>query len=173
MDLSKDDILKIIKIIEEASYDEVRLEVGDFKLHVQKQGAQSRSSGLDRAESPAPVREPTPQRPPAPPAPASAPAAEQKPQAEVIPEGLSAVRAPMLGTFYRAPSPGEKPFVEQGQRVEPDTIVCLVEVMKLFNSVKAGVAGTVVKVLAENAAMVEYGEALLLIDPGPAAAHGR
>jgi acetyl-CoA carboxylase biotin carboxyl carrier protein len=69
----------------------------------------------------------------------------------------------MLGTFYRASAPGEKPFVEIGDKVRPNDTVCLVEVMKLFNSIKAGVAGTVVKMLVENGAMVEHGQILLLI----------
>ena len=74
-----------------------------------------------------------------------------------------AVAAPMLGTFYRTPSPGEKPFVEQGDKVSPDDTVCLVEVMKLFNSVKAGMAGTVEQILVENGTLVEYGQPLILI----------
>jgi acetyl-CoA carboxylase biotin carboxyl carrier protein len=69
----------------------------------------------------------------------------------------------MLGTCYRAPSPGAKPFVEVGDKVRPDDTVCMVEVMKLFNSLKAGVAGTVEQVLFENATLVEYGQPLILI----------
>jgi len=75
------------------------------------------------------------------------------------------VRAPMVGTFYRAPAPGAAPFVEPGARVEPDTIVCIIEVMKLMNSIPAGVSGVVTQVLAENAQPVEYGQPLLAIDP--------
>jgi acetyl-CoA carboxylase biotin carboxyl carrier protein len=71
----------------------------------------------------------------------------------------------MLGTFYCAPSPGERPFVEVGSEVSLADTVCLVEVMKLFNSVKAGVAGTVVEVLVENGAMVEYDQVLMVIKP--------
>ena len=70
----------------------------------------------------------------------------------------------MLGTFYRAPAPGERPFVEVGDKVGPGDTVCLMEVMKLFNSVKAGVAGTVVKIAAENGSMVEHGQTLILIE---------
>lgn len=70
----------------------------------------------------------------------------------------------MLGTFYRAPAPGERPFVEVGDKVGPGDTVCLVEVMKLFNSVKAGVAGTVVKITVENGSMVEHGQTLILIE---------
>jgi acetyl-CoA carboxylase biotin carboxyl carrier protein len=69
----------------------------------------------------------------------------------------------MLGTFYRAEAPGATPFVDVGTRVEPDTVVCLIEVMKMMNSIPAGVSGTVVEVVATNAEPVEYGEALFKI----------
>lgn len=73
------------------------------------------------------------------------------------------VTAPNLGTFYRSPKPGSPTFVEVGQHVEPDTEVCLIEVMKLFTSVKAGVAGTVRSIAAADAALVEGGQVLLYI----------
>lgn len=171
MDLSKDDVLKILKIIEESSYDEVRLEVGDFKLHVQKRGAAPASTPLPPTDT-AVRTSLTAAEPTSAESPVGASVASQKPEQEALPEGLVAVRAPMLGTFYRAPSPGEKPFVEVGDEVGPDTIVCLVEVMKLFNSVKAGVAGRIVKIPAENATMVEYGQPLLLIEHDLIAAPG-
>jgi len=83
--------------------------------------------------------------------------------ASPLPAGAHVIRSPMVGTFYRAPEPGAPPFVEVGARVQPDTIVCIIEVMKLMNSVPAGVAGVVTHVLAENAHMVEYGQALIAI----------
>jgi len=70
----------------------------------------------------------------------------------------------MLGTFYRASAPGQRPYVDIGSAVEPDTVVCLIEVMKMMNSIKAGVAGTVVEVCATNAELVEYGEPLFRVD---------
>jgi acetyl-CoA carboxylase biotin carboxyl carrier protein len=70
----------------------------------------------------------------------------------------------MLGTFYRAPAPGEQPFVEVGQEVKAEDTVCIIEVMKLFNSIKAGVAGRVAEIRAENAALVEYNEILVVIE---------
>jgi acetyl-CoA carboxylase biotin carboxyl carrier protein len=82
-----------------------------------------------------------------------------------IPEGMIAVRAPMLGVFYRASAPGENPFVEAGQRVRADDTVCLIEVMKLFNSIRAGVDGEIVQILAENGAMVEFDQPLIYIRP--------
>jgi biotin carboxyl carrier protein len=80
-------------------------------------------------------------------------------------DGLVTIPAPMLGTFYRAEAPGKPPFVEVGSRVEPDTIVCIIEVMKMMNSVPAGVAGTVAEVIADNAALVEYGQPLFRVEP--------
>ncbi|MGH8681937.1 MAG: acetyl-CoA carboxylase biotin carboxyl carrier protein [Burkholderiales bacterium] len=82
-----------------------------------------------------------------------------------LPPGLALVRAPMVGTLYRAPEPGAPPFVEPGTRVEPDTTVCIIEVMKLMNSIPAGCAGVVTHVLVSNAEPVEYGQPLLAIDP--------
>jgi biotin carboxyl carrier protein len=79
-------------------------------------------------------------------------------------EGL-VVEAPMLGTFYRAPGPGEPPFVEVGSTVEPTSVVCIIEVMKMMNSVPAGVAGTIVEVCCENAQPVEYGQPLFRVQP--------
>jgi acetyl-CoA carboxylase biotin carboxyl carrier protein len=71
----------------------------------------------------------------------------------------------MVGTFYRAPEPGAKPFVEVGTRVKADSIVCIIEVMKLMNSIAAGVDGVVTHVLVENAALVEPGQPLVAIRP--------
>jgi acetyl-CoA carboxylase biotin carboxyl carrier protein len=71
----------------------------------------------------------------------------------------------MLGTFYRAPAPGEPPFVEVGTRVDADTIVCIIEVMKMMNSVPAGVAGTIAEIYAGNAEPVEYEQPLFRVEP--------
>ena len=79
--------------------------------------------------------------------------------------GLVAVRAPMLGIFYWAPAPGEAPYVQPGDVVEEDDTIGLIEVMKLFTRIPAGVAGRVVEVVAQNATLVEHGQALVLIGP--------
>jgi len=71
----------------------------------------------------------------------------------------------MLGTFYRASAPGEPPFVDVGARVEPDTIVGIIEVMKMMNSVSAGLAGVIAEIHVENAQPVEYGEPLFRVEP--------
>ena len=80
-------------------------------------------------------------------------------------DGYETITAPMLGTFYRAEAPGAPPFVDAGSTVEPDTTVCIIEVMKMMNSVPAGVSGTVAEVIAENAQLVEYGEPLFRVEP--------
>jgi len=78
---------------------------------------------------------------------------------------MAAVKAPMVGTFYRSPSPGAKPFVEVGDRVEPDSVVCIIEVMKLMNTIHAGASGVVREIRVENSQPVEFGQVLLVIAP--------
>jgi len=82
-----------------------------------------------------------------------------------VPEGLVAVRAPMVGTFYLRPSPDQPPFVAVGSTVQADDTVCLVEVMKMFNTVKAGVTGTVERIVVENGKPVQHDQIVLLIKP--------
>lgn len=102
----------------------------------------------------------------APPPPADAqPVADPPPAADVEREGLVEVVAPLLGTFYRAPKPGAPPFVELGTPVEEDSAVGLVETMKLFNSVAAGVRGTVAEICVDDGQFVEQGAVLLRVDP--------
>lgn len=172
MDLTNEDVLNILKIIDESGYNDIRLEIGDLKLHVQKErsvgGAlpftpPSEVAAVHTATAPA---QPAASRPPtaAAAAPAVAPAAAA-PAAVALAPGEVAVPAPLLGIFYRAPSPGEKPFVEVGQKVKAEDTICIIEVMKLFNSVKAGVSGTVTQVLAENGKMVEHGQVLIHVRP--------
>jgi acetyl-CoA carboxylase biotin carboxyl carrier protein len=156
-DLTHDEVTRILRIVDEAEDVEVRIECGAMKLHVRK-GAAGAAAEATPAAAPAPVRE-APEPAPAPEAPAAPPAGS------ALPAGTVAVTAPMMGRFFRAPSPTEPPFVEPGGRVGPEDTVCLLEVMKLFSSVKAGVAGTVEAVLAENEAMVEEGQPLLAIRP--------
>ena len=135
-----DDLLAIVRLIEAGSrFSDFRLRSGDIEVEVH------RGNGAA-----GPVEAPIP-------APASKPVAA----AFDVPASGHLIRSPMVGTFYRAPEPGAKPFVEVGTRVKPDTIVCIIEVMKLMNSGPAGVAGVVTRVLAENAQMVEYGQPLI------------
>lgn len=158
MDLTHKDVQNILKIIDEAEHlEEIELVYGNIKLHVRRHG-----SGGDLV-----ARPPAPENPraPAPSVSTTAPKLSPPPVEEPVPEGTIAIRAPMLGTFYRSPAPGEKPFVEVGQRVSANDTVCLIEVMKLFNSIRAGVDGIVVKILCENAALVEYNQVMVLVEP--------
>ncbi len=159
MELTHDDVRKILQIVDEAGHlDELELVHGDLRIHLRRHAA---AAEAPRAGA-APARPAEPARVAAAPA-----AAAPKPApAQAAPEGMVAVRAPMLGTFYRAPAPGEKAFVEVEQRVKADDTVCLIEVMKLFNSIKAGVDGKVVQILADNGALVEYNQVLVVIEPG-------
>jgi acetyl-CoA carboxylase biotin carboxyl carrier protein len=84
---------------------------------------------------------------------------------EAVPEGLVAIAAPLPGTFYRAPQPGAPPFVEVGARVEPDTVIGIIETMKLMNPVHAGVTGNIATILTDNATMIESGAALMHVRP--------
>jgi len=152
---------------------ELSLTFGDVELHV------SRNHGASTFAPTAPAPAPTAPAPapaavvPAPAAePARLPAAESvaaAPAAPVAadPTALAAdevlVTAPMLGMFYAAPQPGAPAFVTAGDAVQPDTVLGIVEVMKLMNNIEAGVVGTVVRVLVENESLVEYGQPLIVI----------
>ena len=94
-------------------------------------------------------------------------AVAEEPPSVASADGVVTVSAPMIGTFYRAEAPGAAPYVDLGSRVEPDTVVCLIEVMKMMNPIPAGVGGTIVEVCATNAEPVEYGAPLFHVQPGP------
>ena len=97
-------------------------------------------------------------------APAAAPAPAPAPVADAVDENLQEVTSPIVGTFYSAPAPDAAPFVKVGDQVTPDTVVCIVEAMKVMNEVKAEVSGTIKKILVENAQAVEFGQAMFLVE---------
>jgi acetyl-CoA carboxylase biotin carboxyl carrier protein len=153
-----------LKLIDESKFDYFQLEVGELKITVSK-GEPIPISSAPQTLAAAPVA-----APPAPARPAPAPAAtSQPPSAEpkkaAIPEGLVPITAPLLGTFYVAPEPGAPPFVKVGETVTEDTTVGLIEVMKVFNSVRAGAKGVITEVVAQNGQFVEYGQTLFLVKP--------
>ena len=153
MSLTDEDIREILRLIDESDLEELHIETDDFVLHVSK-NAGGDGASLTRLRG---VREASPTRSPERP--------EQTEQAPASLNGSHTIESPMLGTFYRAERPGAEPFVDVGSEVEPDTIVCIVEVMKMMNSVPAGVAGTITEVCSENAALVEYGQPLFRVKP--------
>jgi acetyl-CoA carboxylase biotin carboxyl carrier protein len=148
MPLGDEDIREILRIIDESELDELRIETDGLRLHVRKHG------GGDAIE-PESLR-PVATLPGREEAPVAAPSGEHE---------LAVITSPMLGTFFRAEAPGGDPLVEIGSRVEPDTTVCIIEVMKMMNSVQAGISGTVTEICLENGQMAEYGEPLFRVQP--------
>ena len=160
MELTEDDVLEILNLIEKSDFDYFELEIGDLKLTVAKGGyvpATANATAAPATATPAPAVEAAAA------APATEPTTEEKSAA--IPEGLVPIIAPMVGTFYVAPDPESPPFVEKGGRVDEDTTVGLIEVMKVFSAVRAGVNGVIEEILIENAGAIEYGQALFLVRP--------
>jgi len=157
MPLSEDDIREILRLIDESDVEELRIETEDLSLHVVR-GATGPRADEGEAKDDARVEEPA-----SPSALAEGVATPLARVADAATGDLVAIPAPMLGTFYRAQAPGAAPFVDVGVRVEPDTVVCLIEVMKMMNSVPAGVVGTIVEVCADNGELVEHGAALFRV----------
>jgi acetyl-CoA carboxylase biotin carboxyl carrier protein len=166
-DLNEDEILQILKIIDESNFDELSLETDNLKLVLRKSGGASSIQELRNVplrhiplDSTKPVASEE-----------NVPLVGHKEYPAVTPSpapievGLVPVKAPILGIFYRSPSPGASRFVEEGTSVMENDKVCIIEVMKVFNSVAAGVRGVVVKVCAETGQLVEFGQTLFLIRP--------
>jgi len=137
--LNEDDVREILRLIDESDVAELRIETGELSLHVVREGAGEKAAEMPAAE------------------PADVPSGTG--------DGLVAVGAPMLGIFYRAPAPGAPAFVDVGVTVEAETVVGLIEVMKMMNPVPAGVVGTVAEVCVENAELVEAGAVLFRVRP--------
>lgn len=151
MDLRK--LKKLIDLVEESGIAELELTEGEEKVRISRQPP-SGHMPFAPAYMPAPYA-----HPPAAPA-AAAPAAEAAVPAE--PEG-HVVKSPMVGTFYRSPSPDAKPFVEVGSSVSAGDTLCIIEAMKLLNQIEADQGGIIKAILAENGQPVEYGESLFII----------
>jgi acetyl-CoA carboxylase biotin carboxyl carrier protein len=168
-----------MRLVEQSSFDELTLELNGLKLTLRRGAVAEQSNGGFAFEQTAGVGAPAPNSAigtiAAPAAlraansltgsaceRAMASSSRAVPLAGADPN-VQNVISPMLGTFYRAPKPGAPPFVEIGSIVEEDTIVALIEVMKLMNSVRAGVRGTVSEILARDGALVEYGETVLRV----------
>ena len=150
----KQDLQKIKELIELMKANElVELEIVDGANKILLKRPQPVVSTI--AQIPVPVA--------AQPQPVAGPA-EQTPQAEEETE-LVEIKSPIVGTFYSAPSPDSKHFVTIGTRVEPDTVICIVEAMKVMNEIKAEISGTIVEILCETGQAVEYGQPLFKVEP--------
>jgi acetyl-CoA carboxylase biotin carboxyl carrier protein len=157
-------IQELIKMVNKSQIGEVTIEEKGFRLTIKQK------------EEPVPqviAASPVPQvsyAAPAAPAPAmapsaTAPAADKPKAAEASTDNLVTIKSPMIGTFYRSPSPGKPMFVEVGDEVQPGKVVCIIEAMKLFNEIESEVKGRIVKILVEDASPVEYDQPLFLVEP--------
>ena len=157
---SHDDVQRLIKLLDSSHFDELHLEAEGIKLTLRRNGAPSTTPST--APAPAVSTSPAAAPPIAPPA----RAAVSPPVAAALPTSdptLIEIRAPMLGTFYGAPKPGADPFVAIGARVTADSAVGIIEVMKLMNSISAGVEGVLVEVLVRDGDLVEFEQVLMRV----------
>lgn len=158
MDLKE--IQNLIKFVAKSGANEVSLETEDFKITI-KTGGEEATTVVQHV--------PMPQAAPAPaaaPAPSAAPAAEAAPAAPAEDDSkYVTIKSPMIGTFYRRPSPDKDLFVEVGDEIKTGSVVCIIEAMKLFNEIESEVSGKIVKILVDDQTPVEYDQPLFLVDP--------
>ena len=154
MDLK--DIKAIIDLMRKNSVTEFELEKQDFKIRL-KRGTNGGGTAVSCDDPPLATYAPLPTAPAGAPAPA--------PPLQVPASTELEIKSPMIGTFYRAPSPESAPYVEVGAEVNPDTVVCIIEAMKVMNEIKAEAKGVITQVMVENAKPVEFGQPLYKIRP--------
>ncbi len=171
-ELRPEDIQEILNVFAESDLEELRLEVGSTRLHVSKKGSEAGSGlagGFEPQQRPAARLDSEPAAPPpAAQTTSTADAPANAPQISVAPEStadLIELKSPLLGVFYRRPAPDQPPFVDVGASVSADDAVCIIDVMKMFTSVPAGVDGRVVEILAEDGQLVEFDQVLMRIEP--------
>jgi len=154
-------IQELIRLINKSNIGEISVEEKGFKIVIKQKQDQVQQLVAAPMYAQAPVATAPAALPPA-----TAPAAEKtKPAAEPPASNLLTIKSPMIGTFYRRPSPDKPLFAEIGDEVTPGKVVCIIEAMKLFNEIESEVKGKIVKILAEDASPVEYDQPLFLVDP--------
>jgi acetyl-CoA carboxylase biotin carboxyl carrier protein len=152
MDIRK--VKKLIELLEESNIDEIEIKEGEESVRITRHGAAAQQMPAAYMPPPQPV------------APAPAAAAPAQPSAPEPAEPAAkghVVRSPMVGTFYRAPSPSSAAFVEVGSTVKVGDVLCIVEAMKMMNQIEADKAGTVAEILVDNGEPVEYDQPLIAI----------
>jgi acetyl-CoA carboxylase biotin carboxyl carrier protein len=161
MTLTQDEVIEILRLVEQSTFDELHLETGDLKLVVRKQGC---GTAVVESNVPAALPGRDEQR-----AVESNIGKNVGVTAATQREGMVPIKAPLLGTVYRRPAPEAPPYVELDSFVKEDDTVCLIEVMKVFTAVKAGVRGRITEILVETNQMVEYGQPLFMVkaETGP------
>ena len=167
-------IQDLIKLVDKTNIAEVSIEEDNFKLKLKtKEGVIARQPttqvvSAPVAAQPAVAAAPAPSSTPAAapePAPTEAKPADPAPAPAADDSKYTAIKSPMVGTFYRAPGPDKDVFVNVGDQVSQGSVLCVIEAMKLFNEIESEISGKVVKVLADDASPVEYDQPLFLIDP--------
>ncbi len=151
MDIKK--IQELIKLINKSNIGELTIEEDGVKITLKQKKEHVPNQTISYTAQPQPLPQPAAK-------PAETPAAET-PKAD----NLITIKSPMIGTFYRQAGPGKPVFANIGDEVEPGTVVCIIEAMKLFNEIESEVKGKIVKVLVEDASPVEYDQPLFLVDP--------
>nr|BAH90467.1 acetyl-CoA carboxylase [uncultured bacterium]BAH90573.1 acetyl-CoA carboxylase [uncultured bacterium] len=165
MKLTHEEVRQVLSIIEESAFDTIEIRMGDITLSASKSGPLRTVSAQPAAPAEAvapPAPAPAPQSIAAPAAPAPQKAASPAPATE---EGLVEIPSPMVGVFYVAPEPGADPFVKEGDTINAESTIGIIEVMKVFTNIRAEKSGTIVKCLVQNGDFVEFGQPLLLIRP--------
>lgn len=153
--VNMEELRELIALLRDNGLSELELEREDFRVRLRREGLNARSSHAVPDAAPAPIANPAPV------AAHSGASAPAHPAAGAAPDqDLHIIPSPIVGTFYRSPSPTAEAFVKIGSNVEPDTVVCIIEAMKLMNEIQAEAAGEVVKVYVENGQPVEYGQPL-------------
>jgi acetyl-CoA carboxylase biotin carboxyl carrier protein len=154
MSLSHEDVKRLLELLDASKFDELHLETDGTKLTLRRNGAGASAASVATVSSEH-VAIPV----------AAAVATSQAPSSAASAAGLIEVRASMLGQFYSAPKPGAAPFVTVGSKVQRDTAIAIIEVMKLMNSISAGVEGEVVEILARDGELVEFDQVLMRVRP--------
>jgi acetyl-CoA carboxylase biotin carboxyl carrier protein len=156
VNLNREDVLDILRLLDTSSFDELQLETERFKLTLRR----SDQGGWTQETRTFPNTHETPS------ACSPEPRARSPVELSMTPgPGTLDIRTPIIGTFYRAPKPGAPPFVEVGSRVAPDSVIGIVETMKLMNSVCAGAQGTIAEICVDNGTFVEQDQVLMRVDP--------
>lgn len=163
-------IQELIKAINKSNISELSVEEGDFKITIKQAQTVSETqfvavqapmpAMMPQAASPMPAAIPAAQAQPS-----AAPATEKQAPATGGNENYITIKSPMIGTFYRSPSPDKPSFVNVGDEIKQGQVLCIIEAMKLFNEIESEVSGKIVKVLADDASPVEYDQPLFLVEP--------
>jgi acetyl-CoA carboxylase biotin carboxyl carrier protein len=147
MSLSGKEVAEIARLLDQSRFTELKLEIGEFRLRIRREGGGGHD--LDEPNEPPPIL--------------ASPALQASTPVVAAQAGETDVLAPFLGTFYHAPRPGDPPFISIGQQVKQDTTIGIIEVMKLMNPVRAGVAGTVTAVMCTDGEAIEAGRPLIRV----------